>query len=607
MTRRAYLRAFAAILLFVAVVHVLPVLLALARFGGPTFGLYDLRGPQGRPAYRLWKSYPAAVTDFTTVYGPSVTQRYESSVTLPRLPARDPMADPTATAEAPATETITLPDGKWLRLRAMQFWPQCLPGSPLLPVEEVYCNPDGTRMPREAAAKLNHELDPVAEPSMAWNPTTNIGLPWTIGFVLESNVPEDDLTLMGLFDVRTGGSSDGRVKNLPRRQLQRPPAERVRPPDDPYDPGYYLSTVPASHSDGAPPTWLTTVFVPFSAVRPTPLELHLRVRHGPQEILSLPTAAPQKFEWQGRGYEFRQIIEPDKGAKRVYAGYPLAGPPQYFQPGSGHLLVFYPFPGSITAVRAFRTDGSEIARTAGRMAEYEIVGQSEFGFAGPPQDSARLEISLKPAFSFAVLRLPDLPIIPEQNRHTGDLMKMVVPPTAVADEREFRNLLGAVLQTQYNEGYPMQHHFGTFAWKLGGSTVRELVMEDRALFPSEVKLDRSESGVYMYHQASGKERAKRQPRLTAFLTQISRPIIPVVAVALLAIIRLTTLLLAVSLRGTLRRRGYTALRVLEVEFLLVHLGRRTWKLPSRDELAIIPGVDVEDMRTVVALMRKRSK
>lgn len=559
MGTRNYIYSNIAVLLAALLVQAVLFALALLRQGGPTHGLYDMRDPSRLPPYQ---ATPTAPTRRLTVYGPYFTEHFDGPAPMAAIPA-----PPEAIVEADTSRTATLPNGRRVGLRALRFFPQPgAGGAENLPVEQVYCDPEGRWMDHDAALELHQQLLQLSpEPGMAWNRVLNPSFPWFMGIVLATDAEATDLVPIGLFDTRTGG----RVADT-------------------------FSVEVADLPDGA--GRLVTFGAGIDGVRPTPMALHLHVRTGEATVISLAPTAPQTFVWEGRRYTLLNIAHWDGSHEVLFAGTPL--PPGHRQQltisSLDWRLTFQSLPEGLATLSAYDKQGNEITSVGNK--------RLEFGFEGHPEDIGRLEIVMKPDHALVVIPLPELPVVPEANRHTSDLMAMVLPPVD-EDYPQGGILAGALLQLRFTfrAGSVLigQHSGGTVGDYVGKQWLRNPL--------SEIVMGEGPDGPYLDRLPAGTTRARLAPRRAAAMAFVLSWRSVALALALLAVIKLIGLARAVALRRALRPRGYAALTILQAETLVVGLGRRAWKLPAREELAIIPGVDVEDMRTVVTLMRGKTK
>lgn len=515
-------------------------------YGGLSFGLDDVRDPKGLKPWDPRPEPTGIVESKVAVYGPYSTEHFRDTVDHTSYPA----LPPDVAVEASATETVKLAGGEELRLRAIQFFPQKLRGAQeFLPVEKVFYDPSGTPMTREQAMPLN-VIEPrsTRDPALIWNNTVDNGLPWTVGYVVQSNLREEDLGLFGVYDTRTG-----------------------------YHVGWYGSSVPSPFPDpqGGPDT-LRLFYAVADAVRPTRQAIHFRVMTGDETVIRLTPTAPQKFTCLGESFTLLTVVAwGDQGLQCTFDSLPLG----------------------MTSLLAIGKDGRPLSRSGGGSSGSNII----CNFGGPADAVESLVIRVKPSCTRVVMNLPEFPIVPAANRQTSDLMKMVVPPVVVRDEWAWQSLMGSILQLQYDTS--PGNTPGLWPMDVGGKTVGELLAFDAARHPgTEVVVSSSRVMSVLRREPIGKTRTRLAPGRSV-LAGLWRLCIPVLAI--LALWKAILLLRGAALRRALRPRGYGELTIWQAEFLAAKLGLRAWQLPPHDELAALPGVDLEDLRTVVALMRGR--
>lgn len=545
-------------------------------WGGPTFGLADRRDPGRLPPYASRPAITGPYTELVEVQAPFITTHHSENAS--RLASFDtPPPEPVAIIEAGPTGTVTLPGGGRIRLRALRFFPQTANNPDFLPVEKVYCDPTGKWMAREEAMALNKLLSPGGDPALVQNLTSDNGLPWYVEVVLETDLEKEELNSEGLFDTLTGGQAGGG--------------------------GGYGWAPLANSADGM--KHLVSYGSVLDAVRPTPAVIWLRAKVGGKETLTLAPAAPQPFKLHGQEYTLRNITHYPANAETVFVGGPKVGPRALsgFWSGPGSFkVVFDTVPYGIAAVEAFDTGGNKFGSVGG--------GSTEWAFRGDPATVGRIEITSYPDYAYAIVKLPEFPVVPEANRQTSNLMKMVLPPTTVSNEDHWNQLVGSVLQVSafgwrknpptVALAYPMD---------LGGKTVADLVaMEHSRYPPSEWAIHMSDGHARIEHDPLWTGLASAHPRLWWIVGKPNHlgGLLLNLAV-LIALLKAGRLAQAAALRRALRPRGYDMLTIWDAEVLVAALGRKARKLPLYSDIAVIPGVDVTKIATVVSFMRSRGR
>lgn len=556
---RRYLHVVGTLLLLAAAIAIALPLLEWLRSDGPSFGLYDMRGPRKLPPYDPKRYHPAGYQQSTTVYGLHMTRHTEESGCALRNAALVP-ADPVAILEAAPGATATLPDGEKLRVAALTLMPQRRADSPMtLPMETVYVDPaTGDWMTHDAARAVNRMLGRGDQP-VWWSANFTEGMSYSLTIVLLSSLRSEDIELVDLFDSRTGGSLMGGSSSG---------TQQLVPPQD----GFRSIS---QFSKGV------------DAVRPTPLAARFEIRQGPETVIALKPEAPQRFPWNGHEYTLRNISTLQNGREIVVTGEPkpkgMSGTTT-INPGS-FKVVFDSLPPAMTRVKAFGKDGAEIPASG--------WSTEEWMFPGDATNLDHIEIRLRPGYAAVVFKLPTLPVVPKANRRTTDLMEMVLPPVMVDNEWEWRPLIASLIQARVRSqgltAAPL-----TLPIELGGKTVREVLAMEHQRYPPHEVVFTEVDGEY----ATLERRPPGRPIAKACVWAL------LAGAMALALPKAMLLLAAVALRRNLRPRGYRDLTIWDAEHLAGELRRKGWRLPLRDDLATIPGVDIDDMRSVVAFMRR---
>lgn len=576
--RRYFYSIFGLLLVFSAA-NVTLWILRERRSGGPSFGLYDLRSEMYLPPYEpVDGDSPAKVT----VFGSALTYSYELERELGRLvPEENP--PPIATFDVPAAEEVVLPDGHRIRLRAIAVYPQNRgPGAPPLSVEEVFLHPSGRWMTREEGEQLYKEIEPDGDPDRVTTPYRDHYLAYYLGLVLETDLEPSDLDVLGLYDTKTGGC------------------------DLAFRSGVWWLKAQADKRGTR-----SLMLGPFhyAGVRPTPLALHLRVLQGEKTVLTLFPNEPRDFEWQGKTYAFRGL---DSGfAVRCRSPIMMDMYGSNYEPefrrgydpldgmwAGGFRLMLDSLPPGITSVETLSRNGSP----TGLMAMKEL-GDTDQGQLEPTE---RVELHLKPENAYVVLRLPEIPVVPEQNRRTEDLMKLVLPPMVIDSDWRWQKLLSALLQAEYRVFGIKPKYQLSFPIDVGGKTVGEILKMEHDIYGEyEFVTARLGQDVVMRRHPLGADLARNSSHTGLILTAFQN-LTPwfLGLFGIVTMMNVISLARAATLRRALRLRGYEELTIWDVEFLHAQLGAKAWKLPHREELATIPGIDANNPESLAKLMRR---
>ena len=476
-------------------------------------------------------------------------------------------ASPDTQLELEAGETLTLPDGKRLKLLALQFLPQHLKGAgDAIPVEGVYCDLQGKWITGDEAVELNRRMMQYPDPRFVRNGFLNNGVGWEVSVIGMTDIPFGRIKL-GLFDSETGG-----------------------PPQTWKGMGYSWFCKPV---DGL--GTLAQVSFPYDGVRPTPMVLRLEVKYGEETEIQLKPNPGESFTWQGKAYTLQSI------APRVLPNRP-GNPQDPYGLGPGFAPMAYTFsalPAEMQSIVPYDKAGVKLPYTG--------LTDELWEFAGPVE---HINIRLMPSAIKVTMKLPPFPVVPEGNRHTTDVSAMILPPTVVSNQMDWDGLLSLLLQAEYKSYYGTVQPKSELAFPLdvGGKTVGEVLAIESARFPpNELVLVPKPVAMRTDRVARGTTANRQYPGAIVFLKSVARCAPGVLALAgLLSVWKTILLVAAASLRRALRPHGYGDLALWQAEFLAAKLRRRAWKLPARDELAALPGVDLEDLRTVVALMRRKA-
>ncbi len=498
-------------------------------------------------------------------------------------------------------ETLVLPDGRELSIVAVGVMPVDFSGLERgVPAPEFWRQPDGSFFSTEEANELNRKVvgGYIYNPRMVPARNSRPEDPYShhLHVVLATN--KGDLETHGRFGLydRRRGTTLVAIKFGQSVVFSNPLSEWK--------------------SDT---THFYSVTAPVMGVSPNPVDLHLRVIDHRRQIEYLKIdeqttiVGPQGREFGYVGAWFSDA-EAQKSIPLFRAdlsgfGYPPYGVENIRETinnmsggGMGLSLHFLNFPRGLA-------DLSLVARGGG---EYPARIRSSFGTHGPtlsfrldslidgeglmPDEVDHVRIAYSEGIHDVLIQLPDLDVHPPENSNKRTLNEMVLPRIIAVNDQAAANILSSVT------GYQMQHpitgtaRFGPTT-NLEGMTVGEL-MEALVSGPSS-----------MYYQTispdSGDNSLALIPRerlirdvlgpynwLLFPLERVGWVLLPIFAVLLG--VKIPLVVAASFLREALRPRGYGAFRRRDFEVLVVKLGRRAWRLPMLEELAVVPGISVED-------------
>lgn len=540
---------------------------------GPTFGLSDLRDPKRLPPYAYRPPVPGPFPISTEVKGPFGTTHYP---TMSKWAGSSDISglEPVAIIEADATETVTLPGGVTIRLRALRFLPSDV-SSRTLPVEEVYYDPSGRWMDRDEAMELNRLVNPEGDPGQVRNRNfrARSARQWSVGVVLETNLQETDFSSEGMFDSVTGGEVGPITGGYPVFAADLPNGTRL----------------------------IRLRESAFDTVRPTPAVLWLHVKLGEPETVRLTSTAPQSFKLHGRECRLNAIGHFPGGKYANFAG--RAANWQTGVPGEGRegefTLKFEQLFQSVIGISAYDNDGNKLEQRSGALSNT---------FRGDPASLGYVEIRAKPDCAYVIFKLPQWPMVPEANRQTTDLMKMVLPPMTISNQEEWNALVARLLQVRMwgggFMGIPPASAL-SFPMEVGGRTVGDLVAMEHSRFPpnewviSKVVLDN------VGHWPVGTTFLRKHPVLAWFVTNMNKLMAGLLLVAaVIGMAKGVRMGRAAALLRALRPRGYDMLTIWDAEVLVAGLGRLARKLPAHNDLATVPDVDIDDLDSIIAFMRR---
>lgn len=547
----------------------------LARWGAAPakFTLDEVRVPQNLPPY----DPRARLEESVTLFGPFGREHYAGWANQPlRLWNFYKPEETTRVFEAAVGETLTLPAGERIRIRAIKLLPQSTTCKNDIPIDNIFCDAHGKWMPRDEAISLNRQLGNKHDPTKTRNGYCRQSTAYLLDVVVQTDFAFEDCAGLAVADVKTGANL-GCSGWVPRAE------------------------VPASE-DAL--NHFITYECDLDGVRPTPLALHMNVRQGKEQLVTLGAAIPQSFTVDGRRHTLLALKD------EYYST-------MYFD-GQRHLqrssrLVFDSLPGNILEIHLYDREGTElyqegaIWRRQGRAAPEDIRPPNEIWFQGAPEQFHHLFIRIRPDPVRVILNLPDLPIIPEANRKTDDLMEMVLPETKVIGDLGWRILIRSCLQVGYDPTVVPATLTPLQPVDVTGKTVRELLAMDAARYPPhEMVLITRGEGPRLDRVPPGTTRPLHAPWLTALtlsLQQMKPRLILIIAV--LTLWKTLSLWYASRLRRALRLRGFDEITIWQAEYLASRLGSRAWRIPPYDHIATLPGATMDDLRYVVRLMRHR--
>ncbi len=582
MSGRLPLFLIAVLAAFVLLTQGLPALLAAFRQGPPPFPADEVRdagyaGPEYEAALLPNGKYEKKLR----VFGPSITAHYTEEV--PRAQADLP---PPVHVVAQPGEMIVIPTGETIRLAAIAVTPS-LPDERGRYVgfepEKVLYSPDGGLMSEEEAKSFLFRANGYAEEYQAYGSLTHLDR-FQLGIMIEAELGHDRIISGVLRDGRTGG-----VANISN-------SGDTRSTNETHDRSRLFSH---------------TLSFGVAGVRSPPLELHLVIHGGdpvfdefplgPQFDISFHDGPAQiRGYWAGPYHEYRR-------KNRELTQKELASP-ESLQDDSRHkfTIEFDRLPKGFSSVKVILKNGTELSS---RSHEWGTNG-GKFDFDAFYGDVKTIRVVSYTKPVRVVLKLPNLPTYPKQNRGRTDIAEMELPDLTLNNDRELQTLIGNVLQanmlvenrlraaaTTPNAFYPLQTR---------GMTVGELLQLYRGAFPAnEVVLESGPEGSVVSLRPAGATRTARAPQLAVLYRNLSSAwIVASIVMSVLGLWKILLLVRASVLRRALMARGYTWLTLWQAEWLVVSLGRGAWRIPPYDELGAVPGVDPDKVESIAQVVWK---
>jgi len=542
-----------------------PWVLKQFREPTPVFRVDDVRNLRYVPPYGIppeWDGDHNLAT--VRVHGPSVTSWYSVRPANPNYETLPPVD---AVITVAADEMADLPDGEQIGLSAIALIatrPIVGPVDGEMRVEGVF-HPSGRQLSVEEVQALLDQTG-FGSPSQFMNPM-NSGHPWKLQFVIKANLDPDNIANLTLRDSVTGGVVGARMMPIT--------------PLHPYG-GYILETVP------------------WPGVHTNPMTLHLLVRQGGKVELEFEPAAPQILEWMETSFELEGIF--------FQSGH---GEPIQLLSGKDDQRGLVPSMLQATTTLSFHTmvdSGNEFKAQLknGRLLSSRVSSEKVLvQFPARPEDIEAIVMVSRPRVVHVAIELPQLPGIPEHSREVEDIRDMVLPPAIVENQGHMNALLASVLQMGWANSLPAATP-SSFPLDVGGMSVRQLLHSELARYPdSEIAIT---SGAYtnpfLSVTQAGQHRRVFSPSLGRAIALLSNTwLLFLIAASLLALIKGWILMRAHDLHRILKMRGYRVWSFWDAERAYLGLGRRAWNIPSRDELGALPGVDGEDVRSVVEFIK----
>lgn len=255
-------------------------------------------------------------------------------------------------------------------------------------------------------------------------------------------------------------------------------------------------------------------------------------------------------------------------------------------------------------------DDGKLLQTEYQMRSSQLGNELLFAYNLNVEQIQQLRLEHIPELERVAIKIPFIPELPEQNRNVKDFQDVYVPYTTVRNDFELGNFFVRELQTEsissitisnsniISKTYPITHrkfNVGDYFKQLRKNSdvvvqVKDLETNEDWFALTRPGLSRQWHGTWLARNLN----FLLNPRfILVFLIYAFFPLI------------IWSLIQAYQLRNHLRSLGYKTYGYRTAWRLWFFLGRKSWRIPEAEELAIIPGFNVEKPSSILRIMRDR--
>ncbi len=213
------------------------------------------------------------------------------------------------------------------------------------------------------------------------------------------------------------------------------------------------------------------------------------------------------------------------------------------------------------------------------------------------------------------VKIKEIPGLPNSNRGIGNLLEARVGDITFTTQQELEMFEAGALQSRVTSngsfgqfqftgvGQPGLLQGQTLPVTFRDATVRDIVDSHRAAlgFPHSIIVCNDR----IVFAPPGAARQVYQPKLSRALNIAGDTGLLVTALAILLLLLKTFWLIrSRSVLNHVHTNGYTDFGLFQAEALYLGLGRKAWRIPPRDELGTVPGVDPQKTASIVRFLRE---
>ncbi len=263
-------------------------------------------------------------------------------------------------------------------------------------------------------------------------------------------------------------------------------------------------------------------------------------------------------------------------------------------------LVFDALPYNLSELVAFDSEGDRVLLNS--ATRINKSGMTILTASVPANLPLNFKLLHRQRTHRAILKLPFLPELPKENRSVADFTDCIVSKATFRNGKEMENFLSRALQTRWASRPPVTTPQVTFENVTVGDILRHY---RQAAGPHSIIQTSRHFNHTTKVEPPGTARTRHTPFRAHVLNVVLNgwKVLGILAATVLAF-KVWALIQARRLKTVLRFRDYTDLTLWDTERLWLMLGRRAWRLPHRDELGTIPGVDPGDIGSIVRFVSK---
>ncbi len=531
------------------------------------------------------------------LFGPTNTYHYTEEFHEKTLFLSD---YPPKIIEAQADEEVTLLDGSRISIAALRI-ERLTSGN----FQEVFYTPLFETMEQEEFDRFKDILNRRQPHTRPYDQME--GLPYVLTVYIKHNMNHLRFETAGIYDPETGGS----LSPLKHEEWH----ENFLDPKDPE--AAFIQYI----------DWKSELV----GLEPTEADLHLSVKGGGGKSYKVDIDEPTPIVFSGMEYPVQEII---RLSEDMTPSILHGDTPDWLDKAKLGNRVIVGFKENPPFVRAPSLVDEEWKVYTGQekcpcafvdaqaYTEKEVLNMCHFWDVEPvylfdvPEgvNLSHFEMTLEEQSTRIIFRLPEIPVGDPRNKDRPFLEKQLPDLTLVDDDALVAHIKGIFRKADpLTRDAELKHRFRGWSAginlnnKIPASMIKPTVGEVLEVFQTQYP-----EAHYVFSQDYmtaadnlGREYDFSEKGLLSIGFLFSNFHLMSIYIYIFLLMKIIALIFARNLQKILFLRGYS-FRIWEAEYILLTLKKKAYKIPPRDEVAAIPGVDPDKVKDINELMKKES-